>query len=70
VPTLENLRNHLTENGRVVLAYGAGRGYPFEAFFADLTTAGLTLDLALSTWELHPFTDQSDFLVAIARRSQ
>jgi SAM-dependent methyltransferase len=70
VPTLENLRNHLTENGRVVLAYGAGRGYPFEAFFADLTTAGLTLDLALSTWELHPFTDQSDFLVAIARRSR
>jgi hypothetical protein len=31
--------------------------------------AGLTLDLALSTCELHPFTDQSDFLVAIARRS-
>ena len=70
VPTLENLRNHLTENGRVVLAYGAGRGYSFEDFFADLITAGLTLDLALSTWELHPFTDQSDFLVAIARRSQ
>ena len=69
VPVLENLRDHLTENGRLVLAYGAGRGYPFEAFFADLAMAGLTLDLALSTWELHPFTDQSDFLVAIARRS-
>jgi SAM-dependent methyltransferase len=70
VPTLENLRNHLTENGRVVLAYGAGRGYSFEDFFADLITAGLTLDLALSTWELHPFTEGSDFLVAIARRSR
>jgi len=69
VPVLENLRDHLTENGRLVLAYGAGRGYPFEAFFADLAMAGLTLDLALSTWELHPFKDQSDFLVAIARRS-
>jgi len=69
VPVLENLRDHLTENGRLVLAHGAGRGYPFEAFFADLAMAGLTLDLALSTWELHPFTDQSDFLVAIARRS-
>jgi SAM-dependent methyltransferase len=70
VPVLVNLRNHLAENGRVVLAYGAGRGYPFEDFFADLATAGLTLDLALSTWELHPFTKESDFLVAIARPSR
>jgi len=70
VPALENLRNHLTENGRVVLAYGAGRGYAFDDFFADLSAAGLTLDLALSTWELHPFTDQSDFLVAIASRAR
>lgn len=67
VPALENLRNHLAEDGRVVLAYGAGRGYAFDEFFADLATAGLTLDLALSTWELHPFTETSDFLVAIAR---
>lgn len=68
VPALENLRNHLAEDGRVVLAFGAGRGYAFDEFFADLATAGLTLDLALSTWELHPFTETSDFLVAIARR--
>ena len=67
-PTLENLRSHLAENGRVVLAYGAGRGYAFDDFFADLAAAGLTLDLALSTWDLHPYTEQSDFLVAIARR--
>jgi SAM-dependent methyltransferase len=70
VPALENLRNHLTESGRVVLAYGAGRGYPFDFFFADLATAGLRLDLALSTWELHPFSDQSEFLVALASRAR
>jgi SAM-dependent methyltransferase len=68
-PVLENLRNHLTESGRVILAYGAGRGYPFDDFFVDLRTAGLRLDLALSTWELNPFSDQSDFLVAIASRA-
>jgi SAM-dependent methyltransferase len=67
VPVLENIREHLAEGGRAVLAYGAGRGYPFEDFFDDLAAAGLTLDLALSTWELHPFTETSDFLVAIAR---
>ena len=47
-----------------------GIAEPFEDFFADLITAGLALDLALSTWELHPFTEGSDFLVAIARRSR
>lgn len=69
VTVLENLRTHLAAAGRVVLAYGAGRGYEFRDFFVDLATAGLVLDVALSTWELHPFTDQSDFLVAIARKS-
>jgi len=70
IAALENLRSHLTESGRVALAYGAGRGYPFDDFFADLATAGLRLDVALSTWELHPFSDQSDFLVAIASRAR
>lgn len=69
VTVLENLRTHLAAAGRVVLAYGAGRGYEFRDFLVDLATAGLVLDVALSTWELHPFTDQSDFLVAIARKS-
>ena len=69
VTVLENLRTHLAAAGRVVLAYGAGRGYEFRDFLVDLATAGLALDVALSTWELHPFTDQSDFLVAIARKS-
>jgi len=69
VQVLENLRNHLAEAGRLVVAYGAGRGYSFDEFFADLTAAGLRLDLALSTWELHPFTAESGFLVAVATKA-
>ena len=58
---------HLREGGRVVVGFGAGRGYPFSDFFADVDAAGLTPDLRLATWGLRPFTDDSDFLVAVLR---
>ena len=60
-------RRLLAERGRVVIGYGAGRGYPYDEFFAHAATAGLTPDLLLSTWDLRPFTDGSDFLVAVLR---
>jgi SAM-dependent methyltransferase len=69
VDVLRRLNNHLAPEGRLVVGFGAGRGYIFEDFFADLATAGLTLALSLSTWELHPFTPDSGFLVAIASTS-
>ena len=47
--------------------FGAGRGYPFEDFFADAAVAGWATDLLLSTWDLRPFTPDADFLVAILR---
>jgi SAM-dependent methyltransferase len=65
VEVLRRLGAHLAPGGRVVVGFGAGRGYAFDAFFADAVTAGLALDAALSTWDLRPFTDRSDFLVAI-----
>lgn len=68
VAVLSRLRAHLADEGRAVIGFGAGRDYPFADFFADVTTAGLTPDLLLSTWDLRPFTDDSDFLVAILRR--
>ncbi len=69
VDVLRRLGDHLAPGGRVVVAYGAGRGYAFDDFFADLVSAGLRLDTALSTWELHPYTPASDFLVAIASKA-
>ncbi|BBX18366.1 SAM-dependent methyltransferase [Mycolicibacterium duvalii] len=68
VAVLSRLRAHLADDGRAVIGFGAGRDYPFADFFADVATAGLTPDLLLSTWDLRPFTDDSDFLVAILRR--
>nr|WP_090279513.1 class I SAM-dependent methyltransferase [Mycolicibacterium komanii]CRL75437.1 methyltransferase [Mycolicibacterium komanii] len=64
---LSRLRAHLKDDGRAVIGFGAGRDYAFDDFFGDASTAGLAPDLLLSTWDLRPFTGESDFLVAILR---
>src|SRR5437588_604793 len=46
---------------------GPGRDYGFGEFFDDAARAGFTPDVLLSTWDLRPFTDNSDFLVAVLR---
>ncbi|MBN9635482.1 MAG: class I SAM-dependent methyltransferase [Actinobacteria bacterium] len=65
VQVLSRLRAHLADDGRVVIGFGAGRDYEFGQFFQDASQAGLTPDLLLSTWDLRPFTDKSDYLVAV-----
>jgi SAM-dependent methyltransferase len=68
VAVLSRLRAHLaSDTGRVVIGFGAGRGYDFDDFLGDAATAGLTPDLLLATWDLRPFTAGSDFLVAVLR---
>lgn len=68
VQVLTRLRAHLADDGRAVIGFGAGRDYEFGQFFDDAAAAGFTTDLLLSTWDVRPFTDDSDFLVAILRR--
>lgn len=62
---LERLRAHLRPTGRVAVGFGAGRDYDFGEFADDVVRAGLVEDLRLSTWDLRPFTEQSDFLVSV-----
>jgi SAM-dependent methyltransferase len=69
VPVLTRLRAHLASDGRAVIGFGAGRDYEFSEFLDDATQARLTPDLLLSTWDLRPFTQDSDFLVAILRQA-
>lgn len=64
---LRRLRAHLAGDGRAVIGFGAGRGYQFVEFLQDVADAELATDLLLSTWDLRPFTDDSDFLVAVLR---
>ena len=62
---LERLASTLTDGGRIVTGFGSGGDYPFDQFFADVEASGLAVDLRLSTWDLRPFTPDSDFLVAV-----
>jgi SAM-dependent methyltransferase len=64
---LRRMRLHLRDGGRAVVGFGAGRGYDFVEFLADAGEVGLVADLLLSTWDLRPFTEESDFLVAVLR---
>lgn len=59
---------NLAIDGRVVVGFGAGRGYGFEAFLDGARTVGLVADQLLSSWDVRPFTDTSAFLVAVLRR--
>lgn len=62
---LQRLAATLAADGRIVTGFGAGHDYPFDAFFDDVASTGLTVDLQLSTWDLRPFTPDSDFLVGV-----
>ena len=64
---LRRMRAHLAERGRVVIGFGAGRGYDFGDFLADAEAAGLARDVLLATWDLRPFGPDADFLVALLR---
>lgn len=64
---LRRFRRHVHAEGRVVIGFGAGRGYEFSAFLADARGAGLEADLLLSTWDLRPWGEDSDFLVAVLK---
>ncbi|WP_106129989.1 class I SAM-dependent methyltransferase [Pseudosporangium ferrugineum] len=65
VTILRRLRAHLADGGRLVIGFGAGRGYDFADFRTDAASAGLAPALQLGTWDLRPFTEDSDFLVAV-----
>jgi SAM-dependent methyltransferase len=64
---LRRLRDHVHPEGRVVIGFGAGRGYEFSAFLTDARQGGLEADLLLSTWDLRAWREDSDFLVAVLR---
>lgn len=62
------MARHTSPTGRLVIGFGAGRGYPFDSFLVDTRSAGLEVDHLASTWDLRPFDDDSDFLVAVLGR--
>ncbi len=67
VQVLSRLRAHVAADGRAAIGFGAYREYEFVDFLNDAADAGFAPDLLLSTWDMRPFTDDSEFLVALLR---
>ncbi|MBM6545870.1 class I SAM-dependent methyltransferase [Janibacter sp. YIM B02568] len=65
---LRRFAAHLAPEGRAVVGFGAGRDYPFARFREDAASAGLSEQLMLSSWDVRPLTEDSDFLVAVLGR--
>jgi SAM-dependent methyltransferase len=67
IRVLSRLRAHLAGDGRAAIGFGAYREYEFTDFLNDAADAGFAPDLLLSTWDMRPLRDDSDFLVALLR---
>ncbi|WP_240916110.1 bifunctional 2-polyprenyl-6-hydroxyphenol methylase/3-demethylubiquinol 3-O-methyltransferase UbiG [Sanguibacter sp. HDW7] len=66
---LARMHAHLAPGGRVVVGFGAGRGYAVQTFLTDARRAGLVPDVLLATWDLRPYEPDSDFVVAVLREA-
>jgi trans-aconitate methyltransferase len=64
---LTRLLAHLAPGGRMAIGFGDHRGYGFADFRTDAAATGWAEDVLLATWDLRPWTPQSDFLVALLR---
>lgn len=65
VEVLRRIRRHLVPGGRLVVGFGAGRGYAFAQLDLDAREAGFRVQHRFSTWDLRPFEADSEFLVAV-----
>lgn len=63
-PALENIFRTLRPGGRLLVGFGAGRGWAFDDFLATAKEAGFEVQFCYESWDLQPFTPASDFLVA------
>jgi ribosomal protein L11 methylase PrmA len=62
---LSRLRAHLSDAGRLAIGFGLDRGYALADFDDHCRSADLTLEHRFATWDLRPFTDDSDFAVSL-----
>ncbi len=66
---LRALATHLKPSGRAAIGFGGGRGYDFGEFIVDAEHSDLRLELALSSWDLRQFEEDSNFLVTVFGRA-
>ncbi|WP_110183395.1 class I SAM-dependent methyltransferase [Nocardioides solisilvae] len=67
---LARLREHLRPGGRLVIGFRRDPdAYTWDRLDADALALGLTRDHRFGTWDLEPWTEESDFAVTVLRRA-
>lgn len=64
---LGHLRGCVRPGGRIVTGFRREEAYPYARFDEDIEAAGLELQHRFATWDLQPFTGESDFAVSVLR---
>jgi SAM-dependent methyltransferase len=72
---LANLATLVEPEGRLLVGFalsgapaGTSRTYPAEEFVNDCKAAGLEVESRFASYDLRPFTDDSDYVVHVLRR--
>ncbi|MFZ2510649.1 MAG: class I SAM-dependent methyltransferase [Gordonia sp. (in: high G+C Gram-positive bacteria)] len=65
---LRRLAAHLKDDAPLVVGFHTNRHLTLDAFDDAATDAGLRLDLRLASWDIRPWTPDSDWAVSILRR--
>lgn len=68
IDVLRHFYDHLAPNGRLVTGHQPARGWSGEAICADMRDLGFGIDYVFGTWEMRPFTAESDFVVVVASK--
>ncbi len=66
---LDNIAAALRPGGRFVAGFDTGRGWGADDFMATAEAAGLEPENVFESWDLQPFTEDSQFLVAVFTRT-
>jgi len=64
---LARVAAHLVPDAVVLVGFGTDRGYPLDAFDADLVAAGFALEHRFATWDLRPWRDNATFAISVLR---
>lgn len=67
VQVLRRLAAHLADDAPLVVGFHTNRHLSLDAFDAAVADAGLRLDLRLGTWDVRPWSPESDWAVSILR---
>jgi SAM-dependent methyltransferase len=73
---LANLAALVVPDGRLLVGFalsgapaGTSRSYPAEEFAADCDAVGLVIESRFASYDVRPFTDESDYVVHVLRRA-